>query len=111
MDFSVRSRLEGGSSVLDVRGEIDMLTAPRLQAAITESLDRPAAPILVNLEGVTFMDSTGLRALVESRERAESAGVRLTLVGPSRQVRRLLSLTGLERFFDVQDSLTQATGT
>src|SRR4051794_30442977 len=90
---------EDGRPVLRVEGEVDLLTTPVLVEALDAALTGDAA-LVVDLEAVEFMDSTGLRALLEARRRAEDAGgglqLRLRDGGP---VARLLDLAGVRDLF------------
>lgn len=93
-----------GSVRLHVRGEIDMLTAPRLRDALEEHLATPGTQILVDLEQVSFLGSAGLQLLVESLERARSGDVELALICTARQSLRPLSMTGLDAMFTIYPS-------
>jgi anti-anti-sigma factor len=79
-----------------VRGDVDLATAPQLEAAC-----RRAGALALDLSGVRFMDSSGLRSLFRLRGRNDS----LVLVAPSAVVRRLLALTSLTDTFPMIDSL------
>jgi anti-sigma B factor antagonist len=82
---------------LVLRGEIDSYTAPDLA-------DRLAAEPLVevvDVAGVTFIDSSGLRAIVEAHQARATAGSRLVLRAPSAAVQRLLEISGLAGHLDV----------
>jgi anti-sigma B factor antagonist len=92
----------GGEAVLLVRGEIDLASAPVLGAAVVDALAERPAVVVVDLAGVRFMDSTGLRALLDARLGAGAAGVALRLRAPSPAVARVLELTGVVAMFDVE---------
>lgn len=79
------------TTVVRVSGEIDMATAPDLEAALR---DLPAN-VTVDLAGVTFLDSSGLGVLVSAVRRAEAHGHRLLVVGENETIARTLHLTGL----------------
>jgi anti-anti-sigma factor len=82
------------------RGEIDMETAPRVRAALIEA-GQDGRDVRLHLEGVTFMDSSGIRVLVEAQRAL--APRPLVLVAPSDGVRRVLGITGLTARFPVED--------
>jgi anti-anti-sigma factor len=90
---------EDGRPVLRVEGEIDLLTTPVLVEALDGALTG-SEHLTVDLTEVSFMDSTGLRALLETRRRAEGAGgtvvLRVVEGGP---VARLLDLAGVRDLF------------
>jgi anti-anti-sigma factor len=83
----------GGPILLRLRGEMDVLAAPMFRAAVLEMLaSRP--PLLVELRGLDFMDSSGLAALLELRSRARQVGWDVTIRGAGGRVRELLERTG-----------------
>ena len=70
---------------------------------------REIGPSLVlDLSGVTFMDSTGLKVLLAVHQRAQLAGGRLVLAGATRSVQRVVSITGLDETFEVRDNVEAA---
>ncbi len=83
-----------------VEGEIDAHTAPHLAAALTEI---PDADIVIDFCGVTFMDSSGLRVLVEATTRAVDQGHELIISNPSAAVRRVIEISGLNGTLQLRD--------
>ncbi len=91
---------EDGHAVLRVEGEVDLLTTPVLVEALDGAVPG-AERLTVDLCAVEFMDSTGLRALLEARRRAEDGGGALLLrVRDGGPVARLLDLAGVRGLFD-----------
>jgi anti-anti-sigma factor len=82
---------------LVLAGEIDSYTAPEL----SERLDADPSLVVLDLTEVTFIDSSGLRVLVEGHRRRVEAGSSLTLRSPSAAVQRLLEISGLAGHLDV----------
>jgi anti-sigma B factor antagonist len=105
----IETREAGGWIVLDAKGEIDLYTAPRLKEQVAELAAGGYPRVAVNLEGVEFMDSTGLGVLISGLKRCREAGGDLSLVAPREPVRKVLSITGLDRVFPIHDSVEQAT--
>jgi anti-anti-sigma factor len=95
-----RARLEERPDrvVVVAEGELDLVGAPMLTAAVRDSGDDP---LVVDLGGVGFMDSSGLRALLEARQACLDAGRPFALARPSEAVRRVLELVDLAREFEV----------
>lgn len=90
-------------SVLAVAGEVDLLTAGDFERALADA-QRRSQHLLVDIRGVTFMDSTGLRALLEARQRAADGGSPFFLqVEPDGAVARLLDLAGVAELFALRD--------
>ncbi len=100
-----------GALILTVVGEVDVLTGPRLQAAVSECLDRADCLVVVDLVQVSFMSSHGLAVLVNAaRESASSprkAPMRL-VVDENRPVVRPIEVTGLDHLLALYDSMGDA---
>ena len=97
------SAAEEGVISLAPTGELDMHTVREVAQALRDAQARARDGLVVDLRGLTFMDCTGLRLLLDADEWARQAGVPLTLVrGPS-PVHRVLELTGLDRTLPVVD--------
>jgi anti-sigma B factor antagonist len=87
------------STVLGLTGELDIASAPALEQAVEDFGSSIPKRLVIDLTEVTFMDSTGLRALLLARQRTEAADQELVLRPGPRQVQRVLELSGtLERF-------------
>jgi anti-anti-sigma factor len=78
-----------------VAGDIDVLTAPQLKAALLEHVPNRRSPLVLDVSRVPFIDSTGLRVLFQVAARLQGD---LVLLHPSVGVERLLRLTGAEQF-------------
>jgi anti-anti-sigma factor len=95
------------TSLVTVVGEVDLATSPRLHEVL-EGLDADQA-VVVDLTGVSFLDSSGLSELVQAHERhAAAGGVRLVVT--SAGIRRVLEVSGLDEVFAVFDSPDDALG-
>jgi anti-anti-sigma factor len=86
---------EGSIWVLRARGELDIATAPRLASAIDAALERGAHDVLLELDDVTFLDSSGIREIVRARKLFEERGGRLVVDGASGAVQQVLEVSGL----------------
>lgn len=103
----VAARDEGGVTVLEVSGELDGRTAPAFQEQVLSGL-APGARVLLDLTGVSFLSSAGLRALLLAHREATGRSARLALVGLSDDLRATMSATGFLKFFTVRESLVEA---
>jgi anti-sigma B factor antagonist len=74
-------------------GEVDIDTAPRLEARLRRALDEGARDVVVNLRDVTFIDSAGITALLRAAENARWRYGHLFLTRPTAQAMRVLELT------------------
>lgn len=99
-----------GQVVIEVAGEVDMLTSPQLRAAVLEQIATSAGTELVvlALDGVTFLGTSGLAVLIEAREAAHAAGLELRLVCSARRVIRPLMIAGLLPLFDLHETIELA---
>ncbi|HST55036.1 MAG TPA: STAS domain-containing protein [Solirubrobacteraceae bacterium] len=92
-----------------VAGEIDFASAPSMQARITAACDRARTrQLILDLAGVGFMDSSGLRVLLHLRRELAGEHGGLVLLGPTEEVRHILTLTGLDQHLPVADTLVRA---
>jgi anti-anti-sigma factor len=112
LDLSTTSK--GWCAVVKVEGEIDLDSAGDLSDAALAAMQEIGPSLILDLSGVTFMDSTGLKVLLAVHKRAELAGGRLVLAAPTRSVNRVVSITGLDQTFvvcdDVEAALAVLTG-
>lgn len=94
-------------AVLAVTGDLDMLTSPRLAAALEEVADAGPRTVVVDLSKVDFLGSAGLAVLVSAHERAESRG-KLRIVASARDTQRAFSMTGLDDLLDLYPTCAAA---
>lgn len=86
---------DGGGPCLRLAGELDLSTAPQLNAAIDRLADEGQRELLLDLSELTFCDSTGVAAFVRGDNRASAEGGWLRLTGATGRVARVLQMTGL----------------
>ncbi|MBT2207848.1 STAS domain-containing protein [Actinomadura sp. NEAU-AAG7] len=97
-----------GATVVALRGELDMATAPALREALRIALRDPGALVVIDLADVTFCDASGLALLVGTRRRTEREGAAVVLAAPRPQLARLLEISGLDRYFSVHRTVEAA---
>jgi anti-sigma B factor antagonist len=107
-DLLLQTKESGAWTVIEVRGEVDLYSAPRLKELIGDLASGGRTRIAVELEGVEFMDSTGLGVLISGLKRCREAGGTLSLVSPTDPVRKVLGITGLDKVFPIHDSASEA---
>jgi anti-sigma B factor antagonist len=105
-EFNVEISGDESATVLTVTGELDLATSPALEAEL-ERASTGRELVILDLRGVTFMDSTGLSLLVKAQRRAQDARRRLAVVKGGAQVQRLLTLTGVAERLTLIDSPEQ----
>ena len=110
MELDLSTRGYGDHAVVSVGGEVDLETATRLGDAALEALRDLSSHLVLDLSGVSFMDSTGLKVLLSLQRSAALAGGSLTVAGATRPVRRILTLTGLDQTLQLVDSVDAVDG-
>jgi anti-sigma B factor antagonist len=85
-------------------GELDIATAPEFEQAIADATSEPGAELVLDLRELTFMDSTGLRALAQTNARAGEDGFALSIVRGPRQIERVLEISGLADLLPLVDA-------
>ncbi|HEX6076874.1 MAG TPA: STAS domain-containing protein [Micromonosporaceae bacterium] len=108
MELSLRTRTVADRTVLEVGGEIDVYTAPRLKERLLELVADGTRQIVVDLEAVEFLDSTGLGVLVGGLRRIRAQGGHLMLVSGQERILKIFRITGLAGFFDIYPSVEAA---
>jgi anti-sigma B factor antagonist len=88
---------DGGTALVQVKGEVDSYTAPMLEQRLTELVDGGVCEIVLDVADLTFMDTTGLAALARTFKRLRSGQGRLSLRSPRPNVQKTLEITGLDK--------------
>jgi anti-anti-sigma factor len=94
----LHGRAGDGTASLALEGELDLASAPTFEMAVSEALSGAVA-VEIDAGGVSFMDSSGLRALLSARRNADAAGRNLRLVRASDAVSRVLEVTRTASLF------------
>ena len=98
----------GDCAVLQVAGEVDAYTAPMLREQIRDLAAKGAVHLIADLSQVSFLDSTGLGALVGGLKRLREAGGSLTLVIAAPRILRLFQITGLTKVLAIHPTVAEA---
>ena len=108
MDLKLGHYNKDGIEVIDVGGEIDIYTAPRLRELLIDLVSKDNHQLIVNLERVEFLDSTGLGVLVGGLKRVRAHDGSLDLVCTQERILKLFRVTGLTKVFDIHETVDQA---
>lgn len=103
-------RREGGWTVVTVRGQLDVATAPEVRQVLVEVSGRGEHRVVLDLDAVEFVDSMGLGVLVGAGKRARANGGDVVLVTTRPRLRELLALTRLDAAFEVVTSVGDVIG-
>ncbi len=101
-------RKESGATVVELGGDVDVGSAQALRELLADALAE--GPVVVDLSGVRFIDSSGIGLFVTAHRRAEEQGTRFSLAAPSEGAARVLSLTRTDRLLTVHPSVVDALG-
>jgi len=94
--------------VVAVRGEVDIATAPKLREKLVELASQGAQNVVIDLEGVEFLDSTGLGVLIGGMKRLRGLDGDLTLVCTQPRILKVFEITGLNRAFTIHETVDAA---
>lgn len=102
-DLTVRSEREADVHVVALSGELDLATADGVEAELERVEASDAASIVLDLSGLTFMDSTGVRLLIQAYARSRADADRLTLLRGPAAVQRVMELSGVDALLPFAD--------
>ena len=111
LDFDVAVGGDGACAIVNVRGELDIATAPQLVDALEAASRQSDGRVVVNLLATTFIDSTGLTTLFRAHRSFEERGDEAFSIvcGPDNvEVRRVIDLMGFDQVFLIHESLAAA---
>lgn len=108
MELSLTTRTVEEHTVLEVGGEVDVYTAPRLRERLVELIDGGARSVIVDLGRVDFLDSTGLGVLVGALKRLRAAGGGFGLVCDKEPLLKIFRITALDQVFPIHPTVDAA---
>lgn len=108
MDLSLETRTEGDRTVIEVGGEVDVYTAPKLREQIIALVEAGHYHLVVDMERVEFLDSTGLGVLVGGLKRVRAHDGSLALVCTQERILKIFRITGLTKVFPIHASVADA---
>src|SRR3954469_15030459 len=106
--FSIECAQTETTCLLTLSGEIDIVSSPQLITAARQALRYGVHAVSINLSAVTFMDSTGLAALINIQRSVERARGRFVVVCPDGPVRKLFAISGTEYLLGVEPAAARA---
>ncbi len=108
MELEIPDTDVDGWTVVAASGEIDVATAPDLREHLVGLLANGTTHLIIDLEGVDFVDSTGLGVLVGAIRRARSEGGDVRLVCTNARILKVFDVTGLDEVFTIADTIDDA---
>jgi anti-sigma B factor antagonist len=109
MELSLAARTVAEYVVLEIGGEVDVYTAPKLRERLMQMVNGGDKHVVVDLGRVEFLDSTGLGVLVGAHRRLRARDGSLDLVCPHERLLKVFRITGLDNVFDIHASVEDAT--
>lgn len=95
MDLKWKVKPWGEATLVELEGEIDLHSAPPLKAALLEIASAPSVCVALDLNGVSFLDSTGIGALVGALKKTREGGGQIAFFGAKPRVKRVFEIAGL----------------
>ncbi len=108
MDLTLRTRESADRTIVAVGGEIDVYTAPKLRDKISELVGEGHHQLLIDMEGVDFLDSTGLGVLVGGLKKVRAHDGSMELICSQDRLLKIFRITGLAKVFTIHDSEADA---
>lgn len=106
--FEVATDNGDGYVVVSVAGELDVATTPQLRNHLTEALGEGCPTVVMDLTGVTFVDSTALGVLIEASKRCDANGGTLRIAIAEPRILKVFEITGLTELFDIRPTRSDA---
>ena len=108
MGFKIKSKEKENIGVITIEGEVDMFTSPNLREKLLPLFEKGIKGIIVDLAGVSFMDSSGIATLVEGLQWSKKADREFILTGLGTNVKNALALTKLDNIFNIKTDTDDA---
>jgi len=108
MDLRIVVRDGGGVPIIDLGGELDAYTCPRLRDVMVEVIDERSATVIISMLKLEYIDSSGLGTLVAGLKRASERNGRIGLICTNPQVRKVFEITGLVQVFPLYETEEEA---
>jgi anti-sigma B factor antagonist len=106
--MQITRKQSNGITIFDIKGDIDINSSPSIRDVFEKGVKEKIMKILVNLTGVSYIDSSGLATLVEMLKKTKAYGGKLRISNLAPKVKSLFEITKLERLFDIFESEEEA---
>ncbi len=106
--MEISQREKDSIVLLDIQGEIDLYNAPEIKDTIQKLIDAQKYNIIINLEKVSYIDSSGIGALISSLSNLKKYQGGLKIINVYASVKKVFELTKLTSFFEIYDSEEEA---
>ena len=108
MELEIKVERDDRACVVTVGGEVDVYTSPALKTRLLDAIEGECPLLIVVLDGVSFIDSSGLGVLVGALRRLKERGDEMRIVCSREQVLKIFRITGLDKVFPILATLDEA---
>ena len=108
--MDINKRTKDDIVILDITGEIDLYNAPEIKDIINKLIEEQKYNVIINLEKVSYIDSSGIGALISSLSNLKKYQGGLKIINVFASVRKVFELTKLTSFFEIFESEDEAVG-
>ena len=108
MELVISTENAGASCTIALDGEVDVYTSPRLRQTLTEVIDAGCVNVVVDLQNLGFIDSSGLGVLVSGLRKVKENGGTLRLVCTKDSILKIFRITGLDKVFPLFPTVEEA---
>lgn len=109
MELDISTERRDGLCLITLKGEVDVYTSPQLKQEIVDAVEDGCVNLVVDLEGVGFIDSSGLGVLVSGLRRVKERAGTLRLVCTKENILKIFRITGLDKVFPVFSAMEEAS--
>lgn len=107
-ELQIDSERRGDATILSPKGDVDLASAPTLRRSLSESLNGKPSRLVLDLDAVAYMDSSGVATLIEAMQIARRSGTSLVLCRMQDRVRSIFQIARLETVFTIVDDTDAA---
>jgi anti-sigma B factor antagonist len=108
MMLKIKTRTKSNAIIIEIEGEVDLYSSPQVRKTIIDLTQQKKPALLINLEAVPYMDSSGVATLVEGLQRMKEYGGKLCIYNLQGTVRDVFELSRLDKVFNIFDNETEA---
>lgn len=104
----INSRKQKQATIIEVEGEVDLYSSPELRKAVLQATENKTTAIIIDLEKVTYMDSSGVATLVEGLQESEKYSGNFAIANLDSKVKAVFELSRLDKVFQIYNSREEA---
>ena len=106
--LKINTSQNNSATVVEIYGEVDLYSSPEVRTELLQLVEKKTPVIIVNLNNVTYIDSSGVATLVEGLQEMEKYSGKLKLTNLRETVRHVFELSSLDKVFEIHKTLEEA---